>query len=218
MSAKKYLPIMLDCSGRSCLVIGGGAIAERRVLALLEAEARVTLISPEVTEELSRRLQSEQIIWLQRSYKQGDVAGAFLVYAATSDQQLNNEIAEEASRMGVLLVNVSSDGERGSFIQPSAFRRGYLQIGVSTGGASPGLAADICTQLEEVYGEEYEQYLDFLYEMRREIKLQVKTPALRVKLIKRLRQMDLLDAFRQGTHQAWTKEQITNWITHNQGE
>lgn len=217
MSSKNYYPVMLDCSGRSCLVIGGGAIAERRVQALLEAGAIVTLISPEVTMELSCIIQSGKITWLQRSYKKGDVAGAFLIYAATSDQKLNKEIAEEAAEMGIL-VNVASRGEMGSFIQPSAFRRGHLVISVTTGGASPGLAAEICAQLEEMYGEEYEQYLDFLYEMRRQIKLHVKTPALRVKLIKRLSEMGILEEIRQGTYQAWSAEQITNWIAHNQEE
>ncbi|MFF2910879.1 bifunctional precorrin-2 dehydrogenase/sirohydrochlorin ferrochelatase [Paenibacillus sp. NPDC057934] len=212
-----YLPIMLDCSGQHCVVIGGGAVAERRVLGLLEAGAQVTVISPELTEALTGLAETSRLIWLSRHYAPGDIRGAFLVYAASNDVQVNGDVAQEARTQGIP-VNVVSHAEVGSFITPAVLRRGRLTIAVSTSGAGPGAVTRIREQLEELLGEEYEPYLDFLYRMRGEIKRREPSSSVRRHLLRRLEELDVLDEMRQGTFIEWRPEVIDTWIADNREE
>lgn len=212
-----YLPVMLDVSGQKIVVIGGGAVAERKVLSLLEAGAVVTLISPALTAVLSGLAGEGRIQWISRAYESGDVRGAFLVYAASSDHAVNEAAAAEAKALG-LPVNVASHAEAGNFITPGVLRRGRLTVAVSTSGAGPSAAAEITAQLAEVLGEEYEPYLDFLHMMRSEIKRQEASAEVRRRLLHRLGQLDVLNQLRQGTFIQWTPETARAWITANREE
>ncbi|MFC3748209.1 bifunctional precorrin-2 dehydrogenase/sirohydrochlorin ferrochelatase [Paenibacillus sp. GCM10012306] len=212
-----YLPIMLDCSGQHCIVIGGGAVAERKVLGLLESGAVVTVISPELTAVLTHFAETGRLIWLNRHYAPGDTRGAFLVYAASNDGQVNGDVAQEARMQGIP-VNVVSHGEVGNFITPAVLRRGRLTVAVSASGAGPGAVTRIREQLEELLGDEYEPYLDFLYRMRGEIKRREPSPSVRRHLLRRLEGLDVLDQMRQGTFIEWSPEVIDTWIADNREE
>ncbi|MDF9844026.1 MULTISPECIES: NAD(P)-dependent oxidoreductase [unclassified Paenibacillus] len=212
-----YLPVMLDVSGQRIVVIGGGAVAERKVLSLLEAEAAVVIISPELTAVLSGLAGEGRIQWVNRGYEAGDVRGAFLVYAASSDPAVNEAAAAEAKALG-LPVNVASHAEAGNFITPGVLRRGRLTVAVSTSGAGPSAAAEITAQLAEVLGEEYEPYLDFLHMMRSEIKRQEASAEVRRRLLRQLGQLDVLNQLRQGTFIEWTPEAVLAWIAANREE
>jgi siroheme synthase-like protein len=76
-----YYPIFLDFRGRPCLVVGGGEVATRKVAGLLSAEAKVTVISPKVTERIQRYADAAELRYLRRPYRQGDIKGYFLAYA-----------------------------------------------------------------------------------------------------------------------------------------
>ncbi|MFD1772518.1 precorrin-2 dehydrogenase/sirohydrochlorin ferrochelatase family protein [Paenibacillus rhizophilus] len=212
-----YLPVMLDVWGKRCVVVGGGKVAERKTLGLLDAGAAITVISPVLTPQLSELSEQASIVWLNRIYAPGDARGAFLVYAATDDPAVNVEVAREADSLGVP-VNVGSDAEAGSFITPGVLRRGRLTVAVSTSGAGPGTAAKITKLLEETFGEEYEAYLDFLYKMRQEIKRQEPSLEARKALIKRLGTLNVLDEIRMGTFTEWDSEQIGTWIAQHREE
>lgn len=212
-----YLPVMLDVSGQKIVVIGGGAVAERKVQSLLEAGAAVAVISPALTAVLSGLAGEGRIQWVARGYKYGDVSGAFLVYAASSDPAVNEAAAAEAKALGQP-VNVASHAEAGNFITPGVLRRGRLTVAISTSGAGPSAAAEITAQLAEVLGEEYEPYLDFLHMMRSEIKRLEVSAEVRRRLLRRLGQLDVLNQLRQGTFIEWTPETAQAWIAANREE
>lgn len=208
-----YFPVMLDLQDQRIVVIGGGAVAERKVGPLLEAGAAVTVVSPSLTERLSELAEKGMLIWISRPYAPGDLEGA-LAYAASSDAAVNEATAREAKALG-LPVNVASHAEAGNFITPGVFRRGRLTVAVSTSGAGPGVAAKITEQVAEMLGEEYEPYLDFLHALRVEIKRQEPTAAVRARLLRKLARLDVLDEIRQGTFKEWSPETVQVWIAAN---
>jgi precorrin-2 dehydrogenase/sirohydrochlorin ferrochelatase len=143
-------PIFLDLSGRRCVVIGGGEVANRKARKLLQARARVVVISPEIGAEL----ESVAVEVHRRPYRAGDLEGAYLAFAATNVREVNAAVAREAKERGVP-VNVADKPSEGDFALPSTLRRGRLQVAVSTGGASPTLAQRIRGELEEAFGPEW---------------------------------------------------------------
>jgi len=149
-----YFPAFLDLRGRRCLVVGGGEVGERRVRALLECGARVTVVSPAVTPGLAALAASGRVVNRARSIRQSDLRGCALAVAATGDPLVDGAVAEMARRWRVL-VNVVDRPEHCDFILPSVLRRGELQIAVSTGGRSPALAREIRRRLEGLFGPEY---------------------------------------------------------------
>lgn len=209
-----YLPIMLDVKDQRIVVVGGGAVAERKVGALLEAGASVIVVSPSLTEGLRAWTAQDMLRWIERAYAPGDLEGAFLVYAASSSAAVNEAVALEAKALG-LPVNVASHAEAGSFITPGILRRGRLTVAVSTSGAGPGTAAKITEQLALVLSEEYEPYLDFLHAMRLEIKRLEPSAEVRAKLLRRLASLDVLNEIRQGTFEEWSPEAVRHWIAGN---
>ncbi len=166
-----YYPIFLGISGKRCVVVGGGEVALRKVRALLEHEAEVEVISPDLCLELAQMVEKKIILVLPRSYNDGDLEGIFIAIAATDDGKINRKVAEEAKKRGVL-VNVVDDPEQSAFIAPSYLRRGALTIAVSTAGKSPALARKIRTRLEKVFGAEYASLALVICEIRSELKEQ----------------------------------------------
>lgn len=213
----RYLPIMLDCEERRCVVVGGGAVAERKVAGLLEAQANVVVVSPSLTDKLTTAVEQGLLTWFKRCYAPGDLRGAFLVYAASNDKAVNEEVALEARSLG-LPVNVASHAEAGSFISPGVLRRGRLTVAVSTSGAGPGALAEIKGVLEEVLGEEYEPYLDFLHVMRTEIKKREASAETRGRLLRKLGALDVLEEMRHGCFKEWSPEVMEAWIADNRQE
>lgn len=212
-----YTPIYVNTSGKSICVIGGGRVAERKVKGLLLGEARITVISPQLTPELEQLHQESRIEWIARSYRNGDLRGAFLVYAATDDLLVNTTVVQEAEAASILVNDAMSSGNS-RFITPSVVRRGRLSIAISTAGAGPAAAAEIRAVLERQFGDEYETYLDFLHQMRMEIKSRELSPAVRSKLLRRLTEMNMLEKIRTGQFHWWTAEEIGDWISRNQEE
>src|SRR4030095_4070666 len=113
---------MLDLWARPCLVVGGGAIAERKVEGLVEGGARVTVVSPSLTHSLLRL-----------------AAARARVMVATDDASVNTAVAAECRERGIL-INCADDPARCDFILPSVLKRGALTVAVSTGGTSPTMA------------------------------------------------------------------------------
>ncbi len=150
---------------RPAVVVGAGSIALRKVLGLLAAGARVSVIAPRACEEM-RALASEGRIGLQdREYAPGDLAGAFLVIAATSDEEANARVSEEARSLNIL-VNVVDRPAVCTFTLPAVVRRGDLTLAVATEGRCPALARALREDLESKYGQEYAGLLDVLGRLR----------------------------------------------------
>ncbi|KKO51325.1 precorrin-2 dehydrogenase/sirohydrochlorin ferrochelatase family protein [Paenibacillus sp. DMB20] len=213
----QYVPVMLNCEGKSCLIIGGGPVAERKAETLIEAGAAVHIISPNLSGRLISLAEEGVVRWTCREYREGDLEGAFLVYAASFPPEVNGKVAAEARRLGIM-VNVASDGESGDFISPAVLRRGRLTVAVSTAGAGPAAAVNLCRRLEEELGDEFEMYLDFLHELRVAVKEKVRSQTARRKLLRKIVEIDILQDIRRGDFIPWSPEQIDQWITHNQEE
>ncbi len=164
----KYYPIFLDIRNKACVVIGGGDVAERKVVSLLSAGARVTVVSPEFTVNLDGMGEDGNILLIKRPYQEGDLKGAFLAYAATDDEDINNRVYMEGEKEGILL-NVVDEPEMCGFIVPSVVNRGALSIAISTGGASPAFAKRLRMEMEERYGEEYSVFLEIMAVIRQKL-------------------------------------------------
>lgn len=156
-------PIFLDLTARRCVIVGGGAVASRKARKLLQAQAEVVVISPEVSSELEGMAMEVR----RRSYEDGDLAGAYLAFAATDAREVNAAVAREARELGIP-VNVADEPDDGDFALPSTLRRGRLQVSVSTGGASPTLAREIRAELEDLFGLEWSGLIEELARARRE--------------------------------------------------
>jgi precorrin-2 dehydrogenase / sirohydrochlorin ferrochelatase len=158
MKSEKLFPMFLKLSGRPCLVVGAGTIAESKIASLLEAGARVRVVAPEATPQVRSWAQSNAIEWHRRPFQPDDLDGMFLIVAATSSTELHERIFAQATRRGVL-CNIVDVPAFCDFYYPSVVQRGALQIAISTAGQSPALAQRLRKQLEDQFGPEYEEWL-----------------------------------------------------------
>lgn len=158
-------PAILLLDGRLGVVIGGGALGERKVHTLLDAGAAVRCVTSDVTAGLRAMADRGEVELVERDYRRGDLAGAVVAIAATEDVDVNQGVFEEATDARIP-VNVVDDVPRCTFIAPSIARRGDLLLAISTGGKSPALAVRVRERLEKEFGEEYAAMLALLGELR----------------------------------------------------
>lgn len=163
-----YYPIFAEMTGRPCIIIGGGSVAERKAEGLLRVKANVTVVSPSLTELLASLVKQEKIRHIAREYCKGDLAGFGLVFVATDDPGVNAAVYREGQERGVW-VNAADDPAHCDFILPSTLRRGDLVVAVATGGASPALSRAIREELEAYFTEDYGTLAEIVGEVRREL-------------------------------------------------
>ncbi|MED1596538.1 MULTISPECIES: NAD(P)-binding protein [Bacillus] len=161
-------PLTVRIRNKRVVVIGGGRVASFKIAPLLKEGANIVVVSRGLDKSLMKLVESKKIHWFQKDYEKSDLEDAFLVVAATSDAILNEHIAQDASLNQ--LVNVITNPESGNVHFPATMHRGKLNVAVSTGGASPKLAKKIRDDIAMKYDETYEDYLDFLYEVRMKVK------------------------------------------------
>jgi len=135
-----YPIVLTGLAGALAVVVGGGAVGERKVRGLLAVGAEVRLVSPEATPRLRTWADEQRISWMQRDYVTGDLAGAQLVFAATNQRAVNARVARDAAELG-MLCNVADAPDEGTFHLPALYRGPELTIAVSSGGAAPARAA-----------------------------------------------------------------------------
>jgi len=151
----------IDVTGRNCLVVGGGRVAEEKAEGLLACGADVTVVATEV----------EDAVWdlpvnvLERPFVESDVVGRFLVIAATNDRAVNRLVSRVAEERQTL-CNVADDPELCNFILPALVRRDPIVVGVSTGGASPALAQRIRDDIGDLVGQEHVELAERLESLR----------------------------------------------------
>ncbi|MEJ5200300.1 MAG: bifunctional precorrin-2 dehydrogenase/sirohydrochlorin ferrochelatase, partial [Anaerolineae bacterium] len=177
------------------VVVGGGAVAERKVAGLRAAGAAVTIISPTLTPGLERLAEDGAVQAVRRPYRPGDLEGAFLVIAATDDRTANHAVWEEAERRGCL-INVVDDPEHSNFIVPAVVRRGEITLAISTGGASPALARRLRERVEATIGPEYGILAELLAELRPELLRRFPPGEPRLAAALRLVDSDVLEVIR----------------------
>ena len=164
----KTYPLFALIEDRPCLVVGGGAVGERKVQDLLAAGAKVTVVSKDLTPRLVALAAAGQIKAIQGDFSPEYLDGMILVVGATDDQQVNREVSA-AAQARHLLVNIVDAPDLCTFIVPAQVRRGPLTIAVSTGGASPALARQMREELEQRFGPEYGRYLRLLEAVRHRV-------------------------------------------------
>jgi siroheme synthase-like protein len=155
MGRPEYYPIFLDLTGRRCLVVGGGAVAEGKVRGLLAANAEVTVVAPTLTPALDALVRAGEIRHRHGEYAANDLDGVDLCFVATDDGAINARVAADA-RDGGVWVNAADDPANCDFVLPAVVRRGNIVLAASTGGSSPALARrlreDLTAFLDEGYG------------------------------------------------------------------
>jgi precorrin-2 dehydrogenase/sirohydrochlorin ferrochelatase len=164
----RYYPIFLDIQNRKCLVVGGGAVATRKALTLLDCGAKVIVVSPEVSEKLRQMADGRLLTLHNKTYETGDLEDMFFVIGATDDSALNHRIYQDAERLGKL-CNIADQPEICNFILPSIINRGDLTIAVSTAGKSPAFAKKLRQDLERQFGEEYGEFLALMGAIRKKL-------------------------------------------------
>jgi len=190
-------PVTLDLIDKECLVIGGGAVAERKVFSLLVCKAVISVVSPIVTLKLQELIDSNSITHKKKYYSQDDIQGKTLVICATDNQTINHQVAQDCRKMGIW-VNVVDQPGLCSFHVPAVMRRGKLSISVSTAGASPFLAAKIRRKLEQDFGPEYEVLLQVMEDVRRKVTHEVLDQRQRHQIYSRLLNTNILQLITQG--------------------
>ena len=192
-----YYPVYIQLRDQPCVVIGGGKIAEGKVDGLLACEAKVTVISPELTARLGALAEQKQITHIRRIYQPGDLAGAFMVICATDQPEINHQVWQEATA-NHQLVNVVDDTPRCNFIAPSILRKGDLTIAISTSGKAPALAVRLKERLQHEIGPEYEKFLELAGELREPLARNVPDFETRKALWYELVDSEILDVLARG--------------------
>jgi precorrin-2 dehydrogenase/sirohydrochlorin ferrochelatase len=193
----KYYPAFLDLRDRPCLVVGGGQIAERKAIALFDAGADLTVVSPELTSHLRELADKGKIAYRKKNFNDHDLTGMFLAIAATDDDAVNVAVAHACRKNGVL-VNVATAPDEGTFIVPSVVERGDLLIAISTCGDSPALARRVREELEKTYGPEYGVFLEKMSLLRKRLLQEVPNEEVRRKVFQALVDADILYLLRAG--------------------
>jgi precorrin-2 dehydrogenase/sirohydrochlorin ferrochelatase len=193
LTPQVYYPAFLNLKGKEAVVIGGGKVAERKILALLMAGANITVISPEITKRIEKEKLKGSIKHIPRLYKKGDTKKAFLVIAATSSQDINKKVSAEAP----CLVNVVDSPSLCNFIVPSVIQRGPLTIAISTSGISPALSKSIRKELEKLYGPEFADYLRLLKRIREKAMKEIYDKKKRTKFLKILVSEEMIKMLRE---------------------
>jgi precorrin-2 dehydrogenase/sirohydrochlorin ferrochelatase len=195
----RYFPVFLDLKGKLCVVVGGGQVAERKVLSLLKAGASVRVIGPELTKSLARLWEDGRIDHRSRPFRSGDLRQAFLSIAATDDRATNELVFRQAANQKIP-VNVVDDPEHSSFIVPSLVDRGDLLLAISTSGQSPALARALRRKLQKDIGPEYASWVKLLGALRAEILSLGFGQKRNQKIFRKLVQEDFLSLIRKKDH------------------
>lgn len=186
-------PLFLKLDGKRCLVAGAGAVAAEKIENLLRCGARVVVVAPEAAQSIRLLSEAGRIEWLPRCFEPGDLAGAVLAIAATSDRSVNRMMFEEASRRSIL-SNAVDDPPLCDFFCASVVERGDLQIAISTGGKSPALAQRLKLEIDAQLAPGLGHWLNDLGSLRREVLEAMPAGEARKALLHRLAERELCGA------------------------
>ncbi len=171
-------PITLSLEGRACLVVGAGAVATRKVHALVEEGARVTVVAPLCEPEIETLAEGGRLVLERRPYRPGESQGYALVMAATNDRSVNRQVFEDADRAGIW-VNVADDPDLCSFHLPARVQRRPLELTIASGGGAPFVSRRLRQLLERRFGPEWGEWAEAAARFRQEVRKSGLPPALR---------------------------------------
>lgn len=166
--AHKYMPISLSLDGRTCLVVGGGPVALRKVEILLEYDTAITVVAPEAHEKLEYHAERGRIALEKRDYRPTEAASYHLVVAATDDATLNRRVHED-TRGTEALVNVVDDPKHCDFIFPAVLRRDCLSAAISTDGKAPFVSGHLRLVLENIFPNHWGRLMKLAASFRKRV-------------------------------------------------
>jgi uroporphyrin-III C-methyltransferase / precorrin-2 dehydrogenase / sirohydrochlorin ferrochelatase len=193
----RYYPVFLDLDGQRAVVLGGGAFATEKVALLLDAGARVTVVSAKLSKPLQSLAGNGVVEVVPRDYQPGDLAGARLAVDASENEEINRQAWEEAERSGVL-INVVDRPAQCRFIAPAIVRRDPVVIAISTSGESPFLASALRARIERAFGREWGPFTALVGRIRRELRSRGVSIADQTKVYRRLLTSDIRELLRAG--------------------
>lgn len=178
-------PIFIDLRGKKCVVVGGGSVASRKINTLLEFDAQVTVVSPEFCPKILEWESQKRIETNRKEYSGGDLQGALLAVAATSDKNVNDKVWQEASDRHIF-VNVADDPGKCTFVFPAVVKRDELVVGITTSGGYPALAGSIRRQIEALLPERYGELLQILGDIRHKAEREISSTHRRKEILLQL--------------------------------
>lgn len=193
---KKPYAIGVNLEGAAVLVVGAGAVGERKALKLLDYGARVTVVSPEATPAIRELSEAGRLCWRQRAVTVRDLEGVRLVFVVTDDTALNQRITREARKKGIL-VNRADDGSDCDFVVPATVSRGMVQIAILTGGHAPVLSRWLRMEIERILGEEITELAQLTVEVRKMVMEMESDQKRRAKMLEAVLQDELVQVLRQ---------------------
>jgi siroheme synthase-like protein len=192
-----YYPIYIDIEDRDVLIVGGGAVCARKAETMMKYGARVTVVSPEITDEIEEWERAGMLSVTRAPYSEPVLDGRSLVIASTDDKCVNGRIARDCRRRRIP-VNVVDVTHLCEFIVPAIVEQGSVQIAVSTGGKSPALARTLKEDLQRFVGPEYAEVNDLLGTLRKSAKSVLPTDVDRKRFFDGIIAAGILDMLRDG--------------------
>ena len=189
-------PMFAKLDGRRVVVVGGGAIAASKLDGLLQAGAKVVVVSPAVNPQVAALAKERKIEWFEKEFAPADLDRAFLVIAATSVPSVNESVYRAADARG-LFCNAVDDIENCHFYYGAVVQRGDLQIAISTNGKSPALAQRLRKELEAQFGPEYESWIEWLGAAREVLRASGAAPAQSKEMLHNLASQESFERFLQ---------------------
>ncbi len=163
-------PIFVELKGRPIIVIGGGNVGAEKVRGLLAAEADITVVSPELIDELREHAAAGRIRHVERAYQESDLDGGYeFIMVATDDGAINAQVAAAGKKRGIW-VNAADDPKNCDFILPAVIRKGKITLAASTSAASPALARRLREELDAYLTDDMPALADLLAEVRQEVR------------------------------------------------
>lgn len=176
-------PMFLNISTKNCIVIGAGQVAYRKISTMLKYGTTITVISPNICEQIFRLNKDSKVRIIQREYEYGDLENAYIVLACASES-INIKVYNEVKNKNIFF-NCAKPSEYSNFIFPAIVNRGLLNIGISTNGASPSLCSHIKKHIDNILPINMSEYIEILAEFRLKVMSEIQSPALRQKILKK---------------------------------
>lgn len=186
-----YFPMFVDMTERECLIVGGGNVAYRKVMVMLDFGAKVTVVAEDICEELRKLIAGDRankenrITIIKRKFERKDCDGMEMVIAATDDNALNHGIAEYCKAKGIM-VNVVDQKADCSFIFPSYIKEKNLVAAFSSGGNSPVLTQYLKGKEKEILTPFLGELNEYMGQIREKVIAEYDTEAERKRVFKEI--------------------------------
>ena len=195
-----YYPIYIDIEDRAVLIVGGGTVCARKAETMMRYGARVTIVSPAITDEIAAWERDGKLAVRPKMYDEEDLDGASIVIASTDDPCVNARVARDCRRRRIP-VNVVDVTHLCEFIVPAIIEKGSVQIAISTGGKSPALGRTLKEELQRTIGPEYAEVNDLLGTLRKSAKRVLPTDVDRKRFFDGIIAAGILEMLREGRRQ-----------------